>query len=116
MTRADRLDAATGVAHGAGMRCAACGTAIDLASGERVGFRDECPRCRVDLHSCRQCAHHDPGAYNECREPGAERVPDRERANRCDWFAAAPARDVAGADPKATARTALDALFSPKRR
>lgn len=97
------------------MHCAACGTAIDLASGERVGFRDECPACRADLHSCRHCTHHDPGAYNECREPGAERVADRERANRCDWFA--PARDAGpAADPKPAARAALDALFGKRPR
>jgi len=98
------------------MRCAACGHEIPLASGERVGFRDECPACRADLHACRQCAHRDPGAYNECREPGTERVADRERANRCDWFA--PRAD--GAPPprseeRAGAKSALDALFAKKR-
>lgn len=99
------------------VECAACGAAIELSSGERVGFRDECPRCRADLHSCRNCAHHDPGAYNECREPGTERVADRERANRCDWFApaAAPAASETRPDAKAKARSALDALFTPRK-
>ncbi|MCU0670525.1 MAG: hypothetical protein MUF70_14425 [Myxococcota bacterium] len=96
------------------MECAACGTAIELASGERVGFRDECPSCRADLHACRNCLHHDPGAYNECREPGTERVSDRERANRCDWFT--PARATGRrADPKPAARAALDALFGGRK-
>jgi hypothetical protein len=93
------------------MQCAACGAAVELASGERIGFRDECPRCRADLHSCRNCAHHDPRAYNECREPGTERVADRDRANRCDWFAPSE-RAPAGADAQRSARSALDALFS----
>jgi hypothetical protein len=96
------------------MHCAACGAGVELASGERVGFRDECPRCRADLHSCRNCAHHDPGAYNECREPGAERVADRERANRCDWFAPNAATGRAP-DPRAGAKSALDALFRPRK-
>jgi hypothetical protein len=96
------------------MQCAACGAGVELASGERVGFRDECPRCRADLHSCRNCAHHDPGAYNECREPGTERVADRERANRCDWFAPSAAA-VRAPDPRGGARSALDALFRPKK-
>jgi hypothetical protein len=96
------------------MQCAACGHAIDLASGERVGFRDDCPHCHGDLHSCRNCAHHDPGAYNECREPNAERVADRERANRCEWFA--PRATGAGprVDPRGGAQAALDALFRKK--
>jgi hypothetical protein len=97
------------------MHCAACGAGVELTSGERIGFRDECPRCRADLHSCRNCAHHDVGAYNECREPGTERVADRERANRCDWFT--PRTSAASATPgRADARSALDALFRPKNR
>jgi hypothetical protein len=97
------------------MHCAACGTGIELASGERVGFRDECPACHADLHSCRNCTHHDPGAYNECREPGTERVADRERANRCDWFGPSRAEGPP-ADPKPDARAALDALFGARKR
>jgi hypothetical protein len=95
------------------VNCAACGRAIALASGERVGFRDECPTCRADLHACRNCAHHDPGAYNECREPGAERVSDRARANRCDWFSPreGPARGLAG---EADARARLEGLFKKR--
>jgi hypothetical protein len=93
------------------MHCFACGAAIELRGGERIGQRDACPRCAADLHVCRNCAHHDPGAYNECREPGAERVADRERANRCDWFAPSVAACSAGVAPKQGPRSALDALF-----
>ena len=68
------------------MRCFGCNASIGLASGERVGFRDACDQCNADLHVCRNCRHHDPTAYNECREPSAERVSSSERANRCDYF------------------------------
>lgn len=91
------------------MRCFACDAPIALAAGERVGFRDSCERCGADVHVCRNCAHHDPSAYNECREPNAERVADRERANRCDYFRPG---EGAGGEAKAPAsRAALDALF-----
>ncbi|HSJ97290.1 MAG TPA: hypothetical protein VLC53_09460 [Myxococcota bacterium] len=95
------------------MGCFACGAPLELASGERIGTRDACPRCGADLHVCRNCAHYDPGAYNECREPQAERVSDRERANRCDWFApsAAAAGAAGGAQAGTDARAALEALF-----
>jgi hypothetical protein len=93
------------------VRCSACGTPIELASGERVGFRDACHRCGADLHACRNCAHHDAGAYNECREPNAERVSDRERANRCDYFAPAEASDPGAPDARPDPRAALEALF-----
>lgn len=95
------------------MECFACRAPIELASGERVGVRDACPRCGADLRVCRNCAHHDPAAYNECREPQAERVADRERANRCEWFAPAGgggATQGTGA-AREDARAALDALF-----
>ena len=68
------------------MQCFACRAEVALAAGERLGFRDQCERCGADLHSCRNCSFHDPSAYNECRESSAERVSDRERANRCEYF------------------------------
>jgi hypothetical protein len=61
------------------------------------------------------CALHDPGAYNQCREPNAERVSDRERANRCEWFTPRSGDSGPLRDPKAGAQTALDALFKPKK-
>jgi len=90
------------------MRCFACDQEVPLASGERVGFRDVCS-CGADLHVCRNCAHHDAAAYNECREPNAERVGDRERANRCDYFR--PQQGRAAGVAAAPSRAALDALF-----
>jgi hypothetical protein len=92
------------------VRCAACDTAIELRSGERVGFRDTCPRCGADLHACTQCAHHDPSAYNECREPQAERVGDRERANRCDYFTPGRAGGRAASE-RSQALSDLESLF-----
>ena len=93
------------------MRCFACDAQVVLASGERVAFRDTCTRCGRDLHVCRNCAHHDPSAYNECRETSAERVSDRERANRCDYFAPGDQAGSSRADERGKARDALDALF-----
>jgi len=93
------------------MGCFACGASFELASGERVAFRDACGRCGADLHVCRNCAHYDPGAYNACREPQAERVADSERANRCDWFAPAGAGAAHEGETRPDPRAALDALF-----
>ena len=95
--------------------CNACHFAIELASGERIGFRDTCSACSADLHSCHNCAHHDPNAHNECRESSSERVGDRERANRCDYFTVGD-RTATDADDrqqlaKNGAKSALDDLF-----
>lgn len=92
------------------MHCAACHRELVVAPGERVGFRETCEGCDADLHSCVNCAHYDPGAYNDCREPGAERVDDRERANRCDWFQPGEGAGGDGGQRDASL-AALDALF-----
>jgi hypothetical protein len=92
------------------MRCVACSREIELAPGERIGFRDTCDGCDADLHSCTHCAHYDPGAYNDCREPSAEYVADRERANRCDWFQPGDRAGGTGSE-RTRALDDLDALF-----
>ena len=68
------------------MPCFSCNAAIELATGERIGFRDTCEKCHADLHVCLNCTHYESTAYNQCREPNAEWVSDRERGNRCDYF------------------------------
>lgn len=93
------------------VRCSACGVGIELASGERVGFRDSCDACGADLHVCLNCTHHDPAAYNECRESSAERVSARDRANRCDYFTPREGGPAPGSDEPSEAHSALDALF-----
>ena len=92
--------------------CQGCGAAIP--SHERIGRRDACPACGVDLHSCRHCRFYDARAYNACREPQAERVLDKKRANFCDYFAPLEggAADVRAADtPGGDARADLERLF-----
>lgn len=91
------------------MRCFSCNVEVALSSGERVGFRDECEACRTDLHVCMNCAHHDVSAYNECRESSAERVADRERGNRCEYFT--PGTVHGGGGEREAAMDQLDSLF-----
>ena len=92
------------------MLCQSCQTEIPLAAGESIGFRDACDRCRADLHVCLNCAHYDPTAYNDCREPNAERILDQDRANRCDYFRPG-ARPRAAGDGREEAMADLEDLF-----
>ena len=95
------------------MTCSRCGRSLDVSKPSR---RDTCPGCGADLHACVQCAFYAPGLYNDCREPRAERVVDKERANFCDWFRPSdrgPASQDAD-DVKARVRAELDALFGKK--
>ena len=53
----------------------------------KVSFRDECLHCQADLHICLNCRFYDPSFYNECKESLAERVKEKDRNNRCEYFA-----------------------------
>lgn len=76
----------------------------------KIGFRDECMHCRNDLHVCKNCEFYDPKAYNECREPSADVVREKDRANYCDYFS--PKQGALSADDqKAKLKAAADALF-----
>ena len=72
----------------------------------------ECPACRADLHVCRMCEFFDPGVRRGCKEPIADEVSDRERANFCGYLI-----PMAGAGPgegdgaERAARAELDELF-----
>jgi hypothetical protein len=63
--------------------CHKCGIPLEM---ESVFRRDECPSCSADLHVCLNCIFYDPGRSNQCFEPQAERVTEKERSNYCDYF------------------------------
>jgi hypothetical protein len=93
------------------VHCFACNAVVELGTGDRIGFQDSCEGCATDLHVCRNCAHHDPSAYNECHEPSAERVSARDRANRCEYFRPGEGEGGGPAQEHARARSQLDSLF-----
>ena len=92
--------------------CYKCGTDLGIKPGNLVGRGDSCGKCRADVRVCKNCKNYDPKAYNECHEPMADRVVDKEKSNFCDYFSlragphTGPIKDEA-----AEARKKLDALF-----
>ncbi|MDM7914070.1 MAG: hypothetical protein ACE15D_08005 [Candidatus Eisenbacteria bacterium] len=92
--------------------CWSCRAELPYPRYAAVPREGECPGCRKDLHACRNCRHYDPGVNNRCREPNAEWVTDRERANFCELFQLAETPlGLAGPDRSAEARRKLDDLF-----
>lgn len=90
------------------MLCRKCNTEHDFTG--RLEFRARCRQCDTALHVCLQCAYHDRAAYNGCREPKAERVVDKERENRCEYFS--PGAQVAlDSSTAPAAKKAFDDLF-----
>lgn len=98
----------------AALVCWKCGASLaDLSLP--LARTDECRACRAELHACRMCRFYDTGKAKSCAEPVAEEVKDKERANYCDYFVAAPGR-FRPRDPAADrSRDALEALFGPKK-
>jgi len=62
--------------------CADCGTLLPASTESLV----QCPNCQAELHSCKQCAHFDPGHRFECTQPIPERLPDKRARNECTLF------------------------------
>ncbi len=97
--------------------CHSCKNLLDLE--EKVGRQQTCPECNAYLRCCLNCRFYDASAYNECREPQADRIVDKEQGNFCDYFE--PAAQVGQQDAAAQvgqqdaaaeeAKRALENLF-----
>lgn len=66
--------------------CYKCGKALPEVFKLMVSRSDTCPACMADVRCCKMCQFYDPKSYNECRESQADRVPEKEKANFCDYF------------------------------
>jgi hypothetical protein len=72
---------------------------------------DECKRCSAELHACKLCEWYSTLVAKHCREPIAEEVKDKERANFCDYFKPKPGAYVPPDAAASKAKTDLEALF-----
>ena len=94
-------------------RCADCGTPLQPLT-DSLG---QCPKCRSELHSCRQCAHFDPGQHFECTKPVPERISDKGARNACSFFSlrvTVERETSSGSARPEDARRAFDNLFKKK--
>jgi len=95
-------------------RCPNC-NALALAPGAE-DFESICRKCGAPFHACIACAHFDPQATYECRQPIEVRVPKKRAANTCTLFTAktqvefARGEGMEGLHPD-DARAAFDKLF-----
>jgi hypothetical protein len=90
--------------------CHACKK--ELSPGRGIGRREVCATCGADLHVCLNCKFYDRAVSRQCREPLAELVKEKSRANFCDFFIFT--ETAPGATPSANvgpARKALEDLF-----
>lgn len=94
--------------HAVNVTCHHCRNVVEREVA--IPRTDSCPSCYSDLKCCLNCTFHDPGRNNQCAEPAAEWVPDKSKANFCEFFAL-PNKAAARITPQAGARSAFDSLF-----
>lgn len=76
--------------------CPHCGHKVPFMESLPPGRADRCNSCGHDLRCCLACKHYDKTAYNECREPTAERMVNKEKANFCEWYKFGPGASASG--------------------
>lgn len=74
-----------------------------------VPRKDECEKCGYDLHACLNCRFYEANSYNECKEPQADKVQDKDRANFCSYFE--PGSGNGAANKSSDLLSAAEALF-----
>lgn len=67
-------------------KCYNCDNEIIVEANQHIGRREECSQCSTDLRCCKMCNFYDVKAYNECKEPMAPRILEKEKANFCDYY------------------------------
>jgi hypothetical protein len=63
-------------------RCAECGALLQNLT-DPLG---QCPKCKFDLHACKQCEHFDPSSRFECNQPIPARISPKDKRNDCSFF------------------------------
>ena len=93
------------------LHCWRCGASLAELTPP-IERRDECPACRAQLYVCKFCEFFDPRVAKLCREPVADEVKDKERANFCGYFKPNPHAYVPPDTAAASkAKAELEALF-----
>jgi hypothetical protein len=91
-------------------RCFQCGQ--EIAADRTIARDEECPHCSSDLHCCRNCRFYDTAVSHQCREPQADWVIDKVRANFCEFFSFIEgARPQAAQEDTTSARDRFNKLF-----
>lgn len=94
------------------MYCHSCSRELNLAG--KPGVRDLCPHCSAYLHCCYHCRFYDANAYQQCREPQAEFVKEKDKGNHCEYFEVSNRPPGKVDDRAAVARQKLEQLFKKK--
>jgi hypothetical protein len=93
--------------------CYKCQKELLVGANNFISRQDSCPHCYASLHACMMCLHYDERSYNECKEPVADRITDKTKANFCDYYKINTEGNKNKKDPNALL-AAADLLFKKK--
>jgi len=65
------------------VNCSSCGA----KAPPQITAESTCPKCRAELHTCRQCNYFDPSARFECSKTITARIVNKNARNTCELFA-----------------------------
>src|ERR1051326_2819493 len=68
------------------LRCSLCG--VIVSQDTEIGLESQCPKCKADLRTCKNCRHFDTSAQFECTQPIRERIGKKDVRNTCEFFMA----------------------------
>jgi predicted RNA-binding Zn-ribbon protein involved in translation (DUF1610 family) len=96
------------MAFGETVKCTSCGAKAPT----NIDLETTCPRCKADIHTCRQCAYFDPGARFECSKSIPARIVNKNKRNTCELFAPRTVVErETSSGPPTNARDAFAKLF-----
>ncbi len=91
-------------------KCYKCNDILILEVGKDISRYENCTKCNASIRCCKMCQFYDTSSYNDCREPTADRIVEKEKANFCDFFKLGDGTNNDN-EKKASALSAADALF-----
>ncbi len=92
------------------IQCYKCQKEFEIDETLTIGRSEECPFCGAFIRCCKMCLFYDEQSYNECREPSAQRITEKEKGNFCNHFRISDRRQSQGPD-KQKIFDAANALF-----
>lgn len=66
-----------------GGKCWSCGAKLE---SHEYGRETNCLSCSKPTRVCRNCRWYAPGRTNDCLEPVAEPIKEKDRPNYCEFF------------------------------
>ena len=91
--------------------CWKCGSHLSDIN-DSVNRNDICKKCQAEVHVCKMCEFYAPDVSGSCREPIAENVSNKDRANFCGYFKPTPsAYQPTDKLARSTTTAQLNALF-----